>query len=70
MLTLKDSRDEETQTADPPSYPDAHIEHDTGWDPDRGSTPSAPRWMFVIAIVVVLLVVVLHLTGILGPGLH
>lgn len=54
--------------ADLPSYPEARTDHDT--HPDRGSTQSAPRWVFVVAIVVVLLIAVLHLTGILGPGLH
>ncbi|HKA50872.1 MAG TPA: hypothetical protein VKK19_14895 [Candidatus Dormibacteraeota bacterium] len=54
--------------ADLPSYPEAHTDLDTR--PDRESTRSAPRWVFVVAIVVVLLIVVLHLTGILGPGLH
>lgn len=65
---LKDRHDEETQMADLPSYPEAHTDLDTR--PDRESTRSAPRWVFVVAIVVVLLIVVLHLTGILGPGLH
>jgi hypothetical protein len=58
--------------ADPPSYPDT--DDDTGVGPDRGSATSMPRWMpvlgIVIAIVLVLLLVVLHLTGVLGPGAH
>jgi len=70
VKTLKHSRDEETHMADLPAFPDAHIDHDTGAGPDRGSTQSAPRWVFVIATAVVLLIVVLHLTGILGSGLH
>lgn len=65
---MKDRHDEETQISDLPSYPEARTDHDT--HPDRGSTQSAPRWVFVVAIVVVLLIAVLHLTGILGPGLH
>jgi hypothetical protein len=55
--------------ADPPPYPDTG--GDTG---DRGSGPGTPRWVpvvgIIIAIVVVLLFVVLHLTGTLGPGVH
>ena len=43
--------------------------------PDRGSTPSTPRWVKVfgiIVIVLVLLFVILHLTGnsLGGPGGH
>lgn len=67
---MKHSRDEETHMADLPAFPDANIDQDTGAGPDCGSTQSAPRWLFVIAIAVVLLIVVLHLTGILGSGLH
>jgi hypothetical protein len=58
--------------ADPPSYPDTG--DDTGVGSDRGSATSTPRWVPVlgiaIAIVLVLLLVVLHLTGVLGPGAH
>jgi hypothetical protein len=58
--------------ADPPSYPDAG--EDTGVRSDRGSATGTPRWVpvlgIVIAIVLVLLLVVLHLTGVLGPGAH
>jgi hypothetical protein len=55
--------------ADPPRYPD------TGDGPEeRGSASGRPRWVFVlgifIAIALVLLFVVLHLTGTLGPGAH
>jgi len=54
--------------ANPPLHPD------TGDGPDRGSASSTPRWVLVlgiiIAIVLVLLFVVLHLTGTLGPGAH
>ncbi len=51
---------EETHIADPPPYPD------TGAGPDRRSTISTPRWVYVsgiIAIVLVLLLVIMHLTG-------
>jgi len=58
--------------ADPPPYPDTG--DDTGVGPDRGSATSTPRWVsvlgIIIAIVLVLLFVVLHLTGTLGPGAH
>jgi hypothetical protein len=58
--------------ADPPSYPDTG--EDTGVGPDRRSASSTPRWVpvlgIVIAIALVLLLVVFHLTGILGPGAH
>ena len=46
---------------------------DTGVGADHRPT-AAPRWVsvlgIVIAIVLLLLIVVLHLTGILGGGLH
>ena len=45
--------------------------------PDRGSTtstpPSTPRWVKVsgiIVIVLVLLFVILHFTGLAGDGMH
>jgi hypothetical protein len=54
-------------------YPD-DTDDDTGVGHDRGSTTSRPRWLsvlgIVIAILLLLLIVGLHLTGILGPGLH
>jgi hypothetical membrane protein len=54
---------------DPPPYP--HTGDDTG---DRGSATGTPRWVYalgiIIAILLVLLFVVLHLTGTLGPGAH
>ena len=54
--------------ADLPPYPDSKGDtgHDTGVRPDRASPPSTPRWVKVfgiIAIVLVLLFVILHLTG-------
>jgi len=53
-----------------PPYPDSN--EDTGVEPDRESTTGAPRWVSVfvtiVAIVLVLLFVVLHLTGTVGPG--
>lgn len=50
--------------ADLPPYPDSN--GDTGVGPDRGSTTDTPRWVYVfglIAIVLVLLFVIQHLTG-------
>ena len=57
--------------ADPPPYPDTG--DDTGAGPDRVSTPSRRRWVYVawgIGILVVLLFVALHLAGVMGPGGH
>ena len=57
--------------ADLPPYPENG--DDTSVGPDRGSTTSTPRWMYVsgvIAIVLVLLFVILHLTGGGLGGLH
>ncbi len=63
--------------ADLPRYPDSNSDtgDDTGVRPDRGSTTSTPRWVKVfgiIAIVLILLVGILHLTGnsLGGPGRH
>jgi hypothetical protein len=51
-----------------PQYPDTG---DTG---ERGTATSTPRRVLVlgitVAIVLILLLVVLHLTGVLGPGAH
>lgn len=41
--------------------------------PDRATPPAAPRWVKVsgaVALVVVVLFLVLHLTGAMGAGLH
>jgi hypothetical protein len=66
------TRDTGDAMADPPSYPDTG--EDAGVERDRGSASSTPRWVhvlgIVIAIVLVLILVVLHLTGVLGPGAH
>jgi hypothetical protein len=58
--------------ADLPSHPDTH---DAGDGHGRGpATGGAPRWLGVVgttvAIMVVALLIVLHLTGVLGPGGH
>jgi hypothetical protein len=53
---------------DPPRNPE--IEEDT----DRRAATSTPRWVFVLGIVIavalVVLMVLLHLTGTIGPGVH
>ena len=58
--------------ADPPRYPEN--EEDAGVNPDHGAARSKPRWVFVlgilIAIALVLLIVLLHATGVVGPGAH
>jgi hypothetical protein len=58
--------------AHPPPYPDTGDE--TGAEPDRRATGGTPRWVSAVAIAVVigliLLMVVLHLTGTIGPGAH
>jgi cytochrome b561 len=51
-----------------PSHPD------TGATPDRRPAAGGPRWKSVIgvavAVVLIALFLVLHLTGVLGPGEH
>ncbi|MDX2695559.1 hypothetical protein Sipo8835_40310 [Streptomyces ipomoeae] len=41
--------------------------------PGHGSAPAAPRWVKVsgvVALAVVVVFLVLHLTGSMGPGMH
>jgi hypothetical protein len=61
---------EDTHMADPPRYPDTG--DDTGVGPGRGSATGTRSWVgkvfLIIALVLVLLFVLLHLTGTLGPG--
>ena len=56
--------------AKPPRYPGT--DEDTAARPDR--EPGTPRWISVavVAAVVlaVLVIVILHITGTLGPGSH
>lgn len=59
-----------------PSYPnsDADSVSDTSEGPNRRPSARTPRWLRVAGIVVatalVLLFVVLHVTGVLGPGIQ
>jgi hypothetical protein len=57
--------------ATPPPYPG--IGDDSGAQSDRVS-PTSTRWgmlmIWLIVIALVLLVLALHLTGVMGPGLH
>lgn len=63
---------EETSVADVPPYTATDDEGGTG--PDRGATTGTPPWVYVLGIVLaialVALIIILHLSGILGPGLH
>lgn len=56
----------------PPPYPDAGDDADVGTD--REPTAGVPRWAAVagiaIAIILLLLIVALHLSGVIGPGVH
>ena len=56
--------------ADMPPYTGTDDEGSVG--PERGATTGTPPWVYVlgIAIVLVVLFVVLHHSGIIGPGLH
>ena len=57
---------------------DPHLDPDSGDDPGarlrRRPTTGAPRWVWALGIVVAIgliaLLVVLHLSGTLGPGAH
>jgi hypothetical protein len=58
--------------ADPARHPET--EEHTGAGPDRGAATSRPRWVFVLGIIIAIalvgLIVLLHLTGTIGPGAH
>lgn len=61
--------------ADLPAHPGTDDESDTDTGPGRHAPASSrPRWVLVagiiIAILLVLLLIALHLTGALGPGGH
>jgi len=55
--------------ADPAPFPDTE---ESGGEPER--QPGAPAWVSVLGIVIVailvVVVVLLHLFGVLGPGTH
>ncbi len=58
----------------PPDSDSTGDPRDLGVEPDRGSATGTPPWVWmlgiIIAIVVVLLLVLAHLTGAIGPALH
>ena len=58
--------------ADPPSSP--ATEGDARRAPDGAAATSRPRWVLVLVVILAIalvgLLVFLHLTGTLGPGLH
>lgn len=59
--------------ADPPSYPGTSDSgEDAGTGPADGQAPGRPRWkaaaVWVIVIALLLVMLILHLTGTLGPG--
>ena len=62
----------EPDREDDEAYP--HGGNDPSEWPGRGSTRGTPRWVRLAGVVLVIgvlaLVIVLHLTGTLGPGAH
>ncbi len=55
--------------ADPPPYP----ETDDELGADRGSAPARSRQVYVLWVIggaLIVAFVVLHLTGVIGPGSH
>jgi hypothetical protein len=58
--------------AEPPRSPETDDEARRGLD--RGSARTTPRWVVVLGIVMAIaligLMVYLHLSGTLGPGVH
>jgi hypothetical protein len=59
---------------DPPRYLDTGTSNDTGAQADGGPTGGRSHWsaaaVWIIATAVLLLMLVLHLTGVFGPGSH
>jgi len=58
------------QSSELPKYLAINDDRGAKADLNKGSNPKAPRWPFALIVVAILVIVVLHLTGILGPGLH
>jgi hypothetical protein len=58
--------------ADPPRSPETQDKADRG--ADGAAASSTPRWVLILVAIVAVallgLMVFLHLTGTLGPGLH
>jgi len=58
--------------ANPPRSPET--EDDTRRGPNRGAARSRPRWGLVLGIIAAIallgVMIFLHLTGALGPGVH
>jgi hypothetical protein len=56
---------------DPPRH--SETEEDPGQG-HHGAANNAPRWVFVLGIIIAIalvgLMVLLHLTGTIGPGVH
>lgn len=57
--------------ADPPRSPGTEKNARQGPDPEATSTP---RWVFVLGIIIAIalvgLIILLHVSGTLGPGAH
>ena len=57
--------------AHPPPYPERD---DSEMAPNRESTGDARRWIsaagIIVALILILIVVILHLSGVIGPGSH
>jgi hypothetical protein len=54
--------------------PTEETNQQSGAEPDRGQTVSRQRWASLLGIAAVILIlaliIVLHLTGAIGPGTH
>jgi hypothetical protein len=63
---------EETHLSD--SLPYTGSDDEGGAGPERGATTGTPPWGTILGVTLVIgllvLIVALHLTGVMGPGLH